>query len=508
MPLVGLSLVHKHIIVEEITNMLTFRRYLSLCIGLALFVLLLFSFQNIQAAEIIVGSQVPAQPTNWTQTLSLPAFNPLSGTLTSVQLTLTGFVSGNVGYENQDPVPATVTVRLHADITVLRPDNTTLYLVLPDASYTKTNVPIYDTVDDFGGASGEQRVLSDMTTAVTLFTDPADLALFMGAGNVDLTAVAVGTSSASGPGNVLLKVEAQAAGLIATVKYEYVKTAIHLEKTVYLGHNDGASCPGVEYVEDIPNSPVTYCFEITNTGETYLNNIVLNDVDLNIDIGDLTLISGSTPLAPGAKLLYFYQGSMTAPLLNTAETEGNPTDQEGNDIPNLPNPRDDDTAEVDIIPPAALGDFVWLDEDVDGVQDAAEKGMNGVVVMLLDGNGQPTGKSTTTQNHPDSGQPGYYTFTGLRPGSYQVEVANPDIFKYAFTSRNRDDQQPNPDERDSDVDILTGRTPVVTLNAGETNRTLDAGLVDPNSTTGLDEQEEPLRSQTGHPLFLPFVVSS
>lgn len=132
--------------------------------------------------------------------------------------------------------------------------------------------------------------------------------------------------------------------------------SINLEKTVYRGHNGGVSCPGSEAVSDQGNAPVTYCFEITNTGETYLNSLVFTDTILGINLSNLTLISGTTPLAPGARLLYYYQSTIPGSggeRINTAQVEANPTDDQGRDIPNLPNPTDEDTARVSPLPTSA-----------------------------------------------------------------------------------------------------------------------------------------------------------
>lgn len=130
--------------------------------------------------------------------------------------------------------------------------------------------------------------------------------------------------------------------------------AIHLEKTVYRGHNGGVSCPGVEEVADQVNMPLTYCFAITNTGETYLASLVFTDTLLGIDLSNLIQRSGATPLAPSATLIYYYETTMPADArLNTAVVEGNPTDDQGRDLPGLANPQDDDTARVTPLPTGA-----------------------------------------------------------------------------------------------------------------------------------------------------------
>nr|WP_262924051.1 SdrD B-like domain-containing protein [Spirosoma liriopis] len=114
--------------------------------------------------------------------------------------------------------------------------------------------------------------------------------------------------------------------------------------------------------------------------------------------------------------------------------------------------------------PASLGDFVWVDTDKDGVQDAGEPGLPGVVVVLLDGNNTPIASTTTSAT-------GAYSFTGLTPGvPYSVSFTAPSGYTATLANQGGDDT------KDSDADPITGRTQSVTLAPGENNPTLDAGF--------------------------------
>lgn len=59
---------------------------------------------------------------------------------------------------------------------------------------------------------------------------------------------------------------------------------IEINNTVYLGHDQGASCTNVtatfDLVESTPHSPVTYCYKVTNTGNTWLKNPVIVNQEL------------------------------------------------------------------------------------------------------------------------------------------------------------------------------------------------------------------------------------
>ncbi|MCO5067491.1 MAG: isopeptide-forming domain-containing fimbrial protein [Kiritimatiellae bacterium] len=125
------------------------------------------------------------------------------------------------------------------------------------------------------------------------------------------------------------------------------------------------------------------------------------------------------------------------------------------------------TWDAGLVERASLGDFVWEDMNADGIQDVGEPGFSNVVVNLLS-NGTVIATTTTDVN-------GAYAFTNLWPGDYQVEFIPP-----AGTVLTPQDQGSD-DTVDSDADTGTGRTGTVTLESGENNTTLDAGLYIPAS---------------------------
>ena len=123
--------------------------------------------------------------------------------------------------------------------------------------------------------------------------------------------------------------------------------------------------------------------------------------------------------------------------------------------------------------PAGLGDFVFVDTDKDGIQDAGEPGIPGVVVTLYV-NGVASATTVTNAS-------GLYSFTGLTPGSstsYSVGFTAPSGYTATLANQGADDT------RDSDADVVTGRTQSVTLSPGEFNPTLDAGFYIPSASLG------------------------
>ncbi|MEZ4656626.1 MAG: SdrD B-like domain-containing protein [Caldilineaceae bacterium] len=192
-----------------------------------------------------------------------------------------------------------------------------------------------------------------------------------------------------------------------TAEVDVSGPGIQLDKGVYLGHDSGASCPGDIAVTGANGDNITYCFVVTNVGDTYLGSITVVDAPLGIDQTDMTRLSGTTPLAPGAKLVYYYQTTITGNLQNTATTKGQPTDQNGVVLPNLPEPSDDDTARVSQ-ELGSISGHVWYDRNKNGQVDNGETPLPNVVIRLSNG------LTTTTDTD------GFFIFENLPDGVYSV----------------------------------------------------------------------------------------
>lgn len=117
--------------------------------------------------------------------------------------------------------------------------------------------------------------------------------------------------------------------------------------------------------------------------------------------------------------------------------------------------------------PAKLGDYIFLDNNLNGIQDAADAPLIGAIVTLLgtDQNGAAVSTNFTT------GTDGKYVFDGLLPGTYRIKVSPPTGSNVFPTLR---DQGLN-DDFDSDIDG-TGTSQNVTLNNNTDIRNLDAGF--------------------------------
>lgn len=126
---------------------------------------------------------------------------------------------------------------------------------------------------------------------------------------------------------------------------------------------------------------------------------------------------------------------------------------------------------VDPAKPADLGNYVWLDENGDGLQDAGEPGIAGVRVLLKDAAGDVLEIQVTDFN-------GGYLFEKLEPGTYTVEL-DPASLPFGVT------QSVNPVL--AAADLGNQSLPyAVDLASGEVNLTADFGFVyaDPQGNLG------------------------
>jgi uncharacterized repeat protein (TIGR01451 family) len=131
---------------------------------------------------------------------------------------------------------------------------------------------------------------------------------------------------------------------------------------------------------------------------------------------------------------------------------------------------------------AKLGNYVWLDANGDGKQDSGEVGVNNVVVQLYATDGTTLLASTKTGDDYGTAtvETGYYQFTGLKAGDYQVKFLTPADMMLTVKDANANTQ----DTIDSDANQTTGSTGTFHLNTGESKQTIDAGLYKTASISG------------------------
>ena len=221
------------------------------------------------------------------------------------------------------------------------------------------------------------------------------------------------------------------------------------------------------YVVVIPNAPQSPKSNgiIVDMISSTMTDILDNDqdeddngiqLDLNGDgITDGPVVSPSINLSPSAEPL-------------NEVNDDNAIDGNGNA-----------TVDFGFFIPAHIGDLVWFDEG--GMNSQYDPGIDtplaGVTVSLLDVNGvavlDANGNAITTQTDAT----GNYLFSGLAPGMYQVAFdLSTTVGGSAFTF-----VTPNVGSDVSDSDAIaqpngTGLTGVITLNEGDFETDVDAGV--------------------------------
>ena len=184
-----------------------------------------------------------------------------------------------------------------------------------------------------------------------------------------------------------------------SINFGYYKTCIGITKTAdKLSYKSGET--------------VTYTIKVENCGDIQLHG--------GVDVYDALL--GMNPyhidvLDPGNT--YKFTGTYVTgnkdcgQLLNTVRAEGHPVDGSAyvNDTTHV-------TVSVTCIPACTtnkIGDFIWHDTNLNGIQDTGENGIPGVIVELLQGT---TVIATTTTDVN-----GKYLFSNLPNGTFGVRVA-------------------------------------------------------------------------------------
>ncbi|MGI9606029.1 MAG: SdrD B-like domain-containing protein, partial [Acidimicrobiales bacterium] len=213
---------------------------------------------------------------------------------------------------------------------------------------------------------------------------------------------------------------------------------------------------------------------VQDAGEPGLDGVTVNLLDLlGVSVvATTTTASGGayafTGLAPGSYVVEVIAPSgMTITVANVGgdDTVDSDADGSGRSPITLSSGDIDRTIDTGLFASTSVGDFVWDDLDGDGIQDAGEPGLDGITINLLDATGTTTLATTTTASG------GAYSFTGLVPGTYTVQVVVPSGMVATTVDAGGDDTI------DSDLDGSGEAT--TTLISGENDTSIDGGLYTP-----------------------------
>jgi len=218
--------------------------------------------------------------------------------------------------------------------------------------------------------------------------------------------------------------------------------------------------------------------------------------ELGIDGVDVTLLDDTlAPLAtdttsggglysfagllPAEYYLQFDSADFPANTFITLQDQG-VDDGADSDVPQNNDPagpifitfgQDDDSWDLGLAPGATIGNYVWEDEDGDGIQDIDEDGLEYVDVDLIDDSDDSLVDSTFTDFA------GFYEFADVAPGTYRVRVNLGQESNWYFTQVNAGFD----DAVDSDIlqeyaNPPFGETDPFSVNVGDVEDTQDAGL--------------------------------
>ncbi|MCL2316243.1 MAG: carboxypeptidase regulatory-like domain-containing protein, partial [Actinomycetia bacterium] len=275
------------------------------------------------------------------------------------------------------------------------------------------------------------------------------------------------------------------AGIIPPAHVDIQKYDTLNGDTKVTGDHDTAADPKV--LTQDTTTPIT--FTITNDGLEPLVDITVKDTPalgsvaltgLSCTFPDATTgVTWAGPFAVGAS--FTCTGTLpgvpldgthadTASVIGTGEFSGSPVDS-----------TDEWHA---VVPSYAVGDYVWIDLNGNGIQDANEPIVPGVTVKLLDGTGAVVATTTTDAS-------GYFLFDDLPAGTYQLQFTLPAGYDWTKPVQGTDQKV------DSDADsagltaqftlgdgapnLVPSTDPTVppdyTVKAGAVNPTIDAGII-------------------------------
>jgi uncharacterized repeat protein (TIGR01451 family) len=111
-------------------------------------------------------------------------------------------------------------------------------------------------------------------------------------------------------------------------------SSVRIDKKIFKGHDSGAGCAtAVDELVIVDKNqtlqPITWCFSVTNTGQSHLSNVIISDPALSITQANMTLLIGTLPLAPGSTAVWYYQMSTKTSINNDVTVSAAPSNSSG-----------------------------------------------------------------------------------------------------------------------------------------------------------------------------------
>lgn len=132
---------------------------------------------------------------------------------------------------------------------------------------------------------------------------------------------------------------------------------LQLSITVYAGVNGGIGCPAADLTLVDDGDPITYCYTVTNIGNTYLDAILFDQFEIDGD--PIPIRADSSPLAPGDSAFFYLDANAPAlppeGLVVTSSAIANSVDESGADLAGVDDATGADGTEIKILLPTPAG---------------------------------------------------------------------------------------------------------------------------------------------------------
>lgn len=124
------------------------------------------------------------------------------------------------------------------------------------------------------------------------------------------------------------------ATIVLTITQAAANPELSLETSAYPTHDGGVSCPGEVELEVATSADTTVCFEITNSGDTWLADFELRDPILDVELEDLIVVFGDPTgrLEPGDSLIVAAEVTPERDLRTQTTVTAEAVDEDGADL--------------------------------------------------------------------------------------------------------------------------------------------------------------------------------
>lgn len=184
-----------------------------------------------QAFNVQIVTPIPTTPTDFSTIIPIAKFDPALGQLTMVTVRLNASLDASLIAENRSNAPAMITGNVTESVSLTPPVGPVLMGSHATTPVTPQSVAAYDGIPftnelpngPFGPDTFRWTIVNGVVDQSNVYTMPADLALFTGAG-MTLNYTLAGDSSfmlSSNTGNIAALATATVGGQII-VTYEYI----------------------------------------------------------------------------------------------------------------------------------------------------------------------------------------------------------------------------------------------------------------------------------------------